>query len=62
MTLSLTMNGKTIQAKEGQSVRDAARANGVNIPTLCHHADLTPMGACRLCVVQVEKMRGLVAS
>ena len=60
--INLTMNGKTIQATEGQSVLEAAWGNGVSIPTLCHHPDLTPMGACRLCVVEVEKMRGLVAA
>ena len=62
MPINLTIDGKPIQAKEGQTVLEAAWANGVSIPTLCHHPDLTPVGACRLCVVQVEKMRGLVAS
>ena len=62
MPINMTMNGKAIPAKDGMSVLDAAWANGVSIPTLCHHPDLTPMGACRLCVVQVEKMRGLIAS
>jgi predicted molibdopterin-dependent oxidoreductase YjgC len=62
MPINLTINGRAIQAKEGMSVLDAAWANGVSIPTLCHHPDLTPMGACRLCVVEVEKMRGLIAS
>ena len=62
MPINMTINGKAIQAKEGMSVLDAAWANGVSIPTLCHHPDLTPMGACRLCVVEVEKMRGLIAS
>lgn len=62
MPVNLTINGKAIQAREGQSVLQAARANGVHIPTLCYHTDLSPVGACRLCVVEVEKMRGLVAS
>lgn len=62
MPINLTINGKTIHAQEGMSVLDAAQANGIDIPTLCHHPDLKPVGACRLCVVEVEKMRGLIAS
>ncbi len=62
MPINLTINGKAIVAREGQSVLDVAWENGINIPTLCHHPDLAPVGACRLCVVEVEKMRGLVAS
>ena len=62
MLINLTINGQAIQAREGQSVLDAARENGITIPTLCHHKDLSPVGACRLCIVQVEKMRGLVAA
>lgn len=62
MPVNLTINGKTIKACEGQTVLQAARENRISIPTLCHHPDLPPVGACRLCVVQVEKMRGLVAA
>lgn len=62
MPVNLNINGKHIQAKEGMTVLDAARANGISIPTLCHHPDLPAVGACRLCVVEVEKMRGLIAS
>ena len=62
MPVNLTINGKAVQAREGQSVLEAARAGGIHIPTLCYHADLSPVGACRLCVVEVEKMRGLVAA
>lgn len=56
------MNGKTIEAKEGMSILEAARENGVNIPTLCHDKELTPFGGCRLCVVEVEGSKNLVAS
>ena len=38
---------------------EAARQAGISIPTLCHHPDLTNVGACRMCVVSVEKARGL---
>ena len=56
------MNGKTIEAEEGMSILEAARENGVNIPTLCHDKELTPFGGCRLCVVEVEGSKNLVAS
>ncbi len=62
MPINLTINGQAIVAREGQTLLETAWENGISIPTLCHHPDLAPVGACRLCVVEVEKMRGLVAS
>ncbi|HEX7541547.1 MAG TPA: 2Fe-2S iron-sulfur cluster-binding protein, partial [Anaerolineales bacterium] len=62
MTIKLTINEKSIQAQEGQTVLEAALANGIIIPTLCYHKDLSPVGSCRLCVVEVEKWRGQVAA
>lgn len=62
MPVNLTINGRVVQAQEGQTVLDACWGNGISVPTLCHHPDLPPVGACRLCVVEVEKMRGLIAS
>ncbi len=44
MPINLTINGKAVVAREGQSVLDVARENGINIPTLCHHPDLSPVG------------------
>ena len=60
--MQIVIDGKTCTGYEGQTVLDVARANGFNIPTLCHLAELTPTGACRICVVDVEGMRNLVAS
>jgi formate dehydrogenase major subunit len=60
--MKVTINGKVCEAAEGQTVLEVARANGFYIPTLCYLADLTPTGACRICVVEVEGMRNLVAS
>ena len=59
MTVTVTINEQRVQAPEGSTILEAARANGIRIPTLCHHPDLTNVGACRLCVVSVEKARGL---
>lgn len=51
---TITINGKSITAAEGSSVLEAALANGIYIPHLCHHPDLPELGACRLCVVECE--------
>ncbi len=60
--IRLTIDGQIIEASEGSTVLAAARAAGISIPTLCHLADLTPEGACRVCVVEVEGARGLVTA
>ncbi len=59
MTVTLTINGRRVTAPEGSTILQAARNNGIHVPTLCHHPDLTNVGACRLCVVSVERTRGL---
>lgn len=58
----LVIDGRQIEAEAGSSVLQAALAVGIKIPTLCHLADLTPEGVCRVCVVEVQGMRGLAAS
>ncbi len=61
-TIQLTIDGKRVEVPQGSTVLEAAKAAGVTIPTLCHHPDLTPTGACRLCVVEVEGLRGINTS
>ncbi len=51
--VKLIIDGQEIQAEEGQTILEVARANGIEIPTLCYHPLLEPYGACRLCVVEV---------
>jgi formate dehydrogenase alpha subunit len=60
--ITATINGRQVKAKEGMTILEAALENGIDIPTLCHHQDLTPLGACRICVVEVEGSRTLVGS
>ena len=60
--ITLTIDGQTVQAPKNASVLEAARANGIYIPTLCYHPELAPEGACRLCVVEASGARTLVAS
>lgn len=50
--VNLTINGKKIKAPADVSVLEAARQEGVYIPTLCHHKALEPEGTCRLCIAQ----------
>ena len=54
----ISINGKKYKFKSGQTVLEAATNAGVYIPTLCTHSELSPFGACRLCLVKIEKMRG----
>jgi predicted molibdopterin-dependent oxidoreductase YjgC len=56
--INLTIDGQPVKAKEGNTVLEAARQAGIYIPTLCYHPSLTPYGACRLCIVEIENLRG----
>ena len=49
--MKITVNGKVFEAKEGQTVLEAAKENGVYIPTLCAYEGLKPKAACKLCAV-----------
>ncbi|HUN62935.1 MAG TPA: cyclic nucleotide-binding domain-containing protein [Candidatus Sulfotelmatobacter sp.] len=49
--IDLTIDGRAVRVPAGTSVYDAARVNGIAIPTLCHLQSQTPVGVCRLCVV-----------
>jgi formate dehydrogenase major subunit len=60
--VNITIDGKQIEIAEGTTVLKAARASGIEIPTLCDHPELTPYGGCRLCLVEVEGMRTLQPS
>jgi predicted molibdopterin-dependent oxidoreductase YjgC len=52
--IELIIDGKTIQAQPGTVVMDAALQNGIDIPHLCYHPDLSISGGCRLCLVELE--------
>jgi NADPH-dependent glutamate synthase beta subunit-like oxidoreductase len=57
--IKLTIDGKNVEVEKGTTVLRAAQTAGIYIPTLCYHPDLPPYGGCRLCIVEIEKMRGL---
>ncbi len=50
------IDGRAVPAMPGQTVLEAARAAGIEIPTLCYHPDLTPAGSCRLCLVEERRL------
>ncbi|KAF1083805.1 putative formate dehydrogenase [Sporotomaculum syntrophicum] len=60
--VKLKINGKDVEAPAGSTILQAAENSGISIPRLCYYPDLSPMGQCRLCVVEVEGNTLLPAS
>ncbi|MHC4985552.1 MAG: 2Fe-2S iron-sulfur cluster-binding protein, partial [Planctomycetota bacterium] len=60
--VKFTLDGLEIKAPEGSTILSAARSAGVYIPHLCDSPGIEPYGACRLCIVEVDGMRGLPTS
>lgn len=60
--VTLTIDGKEISVPKGTTILHAAEAAGIEIPHLCYCPGLKGTGACRICLVQIEKVRGLVVS
>lgn len=60
--LTLTIDDKEVKARRGATVLEAALEAGIYIPTLCYHPLLPPFGGCRLCVVEIEGLRGFPPS
>ncbi len=55
--ISFTIDGKDVVGYESQTILHVAEENGIYIPHLCDHKDLTPVGHCRLCLVEVDGRR-----
>ena len=51
--VDFTINDRQLQIEEGRTVLEVALEQGIKIPTLCYHKELTPYGACRLCLVEI---------
>src|SRR5271167_4250430 len=60
--VTLTIDQREVVVPAGTTIFDAARLAGIVIPTLCHQQNETPVGVCRLCVVEIEKQRVYAAS
>ncbi|MBW2602388.1 MAG: (2Fe-2S)-binding protein, partial [Deltaproteobacteria bacterium] len=60
--VKIEIDGKKVEARDNATVLEAALEAGTYIPNLCYHPDLESIGACRLCIVEIEGMRGLPPS
>ena len=60
--VTVTVDNKTVQVPAGSNILDACTAAGVRVPTLCFLKDINEIGACRVCLVEVEGIEQLVAS
>ncbi|MDI6751540.1 MAG: formate dehydrogenase subunit alpha [bacterium] len=60
--IELTINEKIVTVQEGATILQAAKSCGIKIPHLCYHKSISSSSSCRLCVVEVEGARALVAS
>ena len=59
-SVTLTVDGHTVQVAEGATILDACRQREIDTPTMCFADNLTPVNACRVCVVELEGSRTLV--
>ena len=60
--ITVTINGKEYEVKENATILEAARGANIDIPTLCYLKDINEIGACRMCLVEIEGMRTLQAA
>ena len=58
----LKINNIPVEVQEGSTILEAAKAAGINIPTLCYLKEINEIGACRICVCEVKGARSLVAA
>ena len=57
--IKVVIDGKNIEAEEGQTILQVAQKNGIEIPALCNHPDLKVKAGCRVCVVEIKGRKGL---
>ena len=62
VAVSISIDGQAVSVPEGSTILDACTAAGVDTPTICYGPNLTPVNACRVCVVELEGSRTLVPS
>lgn len=58
-TIKLKIDGKEVLAREGDTILEVAKENGISIPTLCYLEGLSSLGGCRLCLVEEKESRKL---
>ncbi len=52
--ITLTINGKEVKGSDGDTILDVCKKGGINVPTLCHYEPVEDVGACRMCLVEVD--------
>jgi len=60
--VTITINGRKLTGRSGQTILELALQNGIDIPNLCYDPRLKPAGACRLCLVEVEGQKDPVTA
>jgi NADH dehydrogenase/NADH:ubiquinone oxidoreductase subunit G len=60
--IKLTINDREIEVESGHTILDACREQEIDIPVMCHFDGLSDVGACRLCLVEVEGYNRLLPS
>ncbi len=60
--VNIEVNNRKVEARTGEYILSVLKRIGINVPTLCHIEGLPPSGACRMCVVEIEGIPGLVPS
>ncbi len=60
--VKLTIDGRTVSVEAGTTILEAAKQAGIDIPTLCYLKELNEVGACRVCVVEIEGQERLSAA
>lgn len=60
--MKLTIDGREVVCREGQTILEAARGAGIGIPSLCDHRDLVPFAGCRICLVEIDGRKDFAPS
>jgi len=60
--ITLTIDGREIRTEWGKTILEVARENGIYIPTMCYLSKVEPIASCRMCVVEVEGVEGMILS
>ncbi len=60
--ITVTIDGKTCKSTFGKTILEIARENGIYVPTMCYLTKVMPIGSCRMCVVEVEGVDGMILS
>src|SRR5512138_76413 len=60
MLFNIEINDQEVSARRGETILTVLNRNGIKVPTLCNMSGMTPTGSCRMCMVEVDGLPGLV--